>query len=193
MMPKPAWFALLITLAALAGCATPDLRDPMSPYFEYPAGTQITLNRAIEIPAGWATVRLQAGQPVAFGHVQEHEPHCIFEIDTVRPTAQQVEPDSFVVTRVQRSMSESSVVPNLLINLGAGDDDGYTQLFYKTIFTLKSEKQPGVRELTCQSDQYAPGVGIPKYLTLGEIRSALGTWFSLDIPGETRPAAKPAQ
>jgi hypothetical protein len=58
-------------------------------------------------------------------------------------------------------------------------------MFYKTIFTLRSERQPGVRQLTCQSDQYAAGIAIPRYLSVPEIRQALGGIFTLEL-GDTR-------
>lgn len=56
------------------------------------------------------------------------------------------------------------------------------QLFYKTIFLLRSERQPGVRRLMCQHDPLAGGISLPRHLTLADIRAALGEWFTLSLP-----------
>ena len=141
------------------------------------------LNHTLELPASWATVRLQHGRVVAFGRVQEHLPHCIFEIDTVREVPQRVEPDIFVITQVSRSTSTIAARQGFVRASFDFDDGGPTQMFYKTVFTLRSARQPGVRNLTCQSDQYAAGISIPRHLTVPEIRQALGGIFTLELPG----------
>ncbi len=167
--------------AILAGCgATPEYGSD-SPYYRYPDGSRLVLNRPLEIPAGAATVRLQHGRTVAFGAVQEREPHCIFEIDSVRPGPQRVEPDSFRIVRVQRSTRTFAGMPAMAVHVAFfGRDGGPSQLFYRTEFTLRSERQPGVRSLACQVDQAFDAVA--HHLTLPEIRQALGDTFSLQLP-----------
>jgi hypothetical protein len=173
---------LLLFLAALLwSCDTP--RGPETPYYRFPYDSRLVLNRALEIPANWATARLQYGRVVPFGHVQEQAPHCIFEINTVREVPQRVEPDAFAIIRVERGMSTIAARPSFFIRAAFADTDRPGQLFYKTIFLLRSERQPGVLRLTCQSDQYAAGVGIPRHLTVPEIRQALGDIFTLELPG----------
>lgn len=174
--------ALFCALPLLVACETPGDRGPDSPYFQYPGGSRLILTRPLEIPADWATVRLQFGRTVAFGHVQEQQPHCILEINTVRPVPQGVEPDNFTITRVQRSMSEIAAASGFFIRSAMAEDDRPTQMFYKIQFSLRSERQPGVLRLTCQHDQHAAGIGIPRHLTLTEIRQALGDIFKLELP-----------
>jgi hypothetical protein len=177
---------LLLCLAVMLwSCDTPRNYGPETPYYRFPAGSRLVLNRAVEIPANWATLRLQYGKAVPFGHVSEHAPHCILEIDTVRPEPQRVEPDSFAIVKVERSMSTLAVGSGFFFFVSSAwaDADRPGQMFYKTIFRLSSERQPGVKWLTCQSDQYAAGVGIPRHLTVGEIRQALGDFFTLELAG----------
>lgn len=80
------------------------------------------------------------------------------------------------------------------VGIGIGIGDGYggwwsgrdppTQLFYKTHLSLRSAKQPGVRQVTCQWDQMTPsGAAYARHLTLEEIRRALGPTFTLVAPG----------
>lgn len=178
--------ALIFLLAlGLWGCDTSRSYGPETPYYRFPAGSRLVLNQALEIPANWASVRIQNGRVVPFGHVQEQLPHCIFEIDTVRETPQRVEPDSFGIVKVVRSESTLAVASSgFFFSVGNASSDfgGPAQMFYKTIFTLHSARQPGVLRMTCQSDQYAAGVGIPRHLTVSEIRQALGDLFTLELP-----------
>lgn len=173
---------LLCCAIVLWGCDTPGSYGPESPYFRYPEGSRLILKQKLEIPANWATARLQYGKVVPFGHVQEQAPHCIFEINTVSSEPQYVEPDTFAIIKVQRSFSSQASLPGYFIKTVFGGSDRPTQMFYKTIFTLKSERQPGVLRMICQSDQYAAGISIPRDLTLAEIRQALGNIFTLEIP-----------
>jgi hypothetical protein len=178
--------ALLLCLAALLwGCSSTGNYGQESPYYRYPGENRLVLNHALEIPANWATARLQAGRVVPFGHVQEHAPHCIFEINTVSEMPQRVEPDTFTIVRVGWQISPIAARSGFVPAFFYADEGSFTQMFYKTIFTLRSERQPGVRQLTCQSDQYAAGIAIPRYLSVPEIRQALGGIFTLEL-GDTR-------
>lgn len=119
---------------------------------------------------------------MAFGHVQKQEPHCIVELNTVRAEPQRIDPDTFIIVRVQRSISELAAASGFFIRAAFASDTRPTQMFYKTTFTLKSDKQPGVLRMICQSDQYAAGMGIPRHLSVPEIRRALGNIFTLELP-----------
>ena len=167
----------------LWGCDTSRNYSPDSPYYRFPAGSRLVLTRPLEIPANWATARLQYGKVVPFGHVQEHAPHCIFEINTVSEVPQRVEPDTFEIIKIQRSTSTLAINSGFFFFIGTAfaDNDQPSQMFYKTTFILRSERQPGVRQLTCQSDQYAAGIAIPNHLTVPEIRQALGSIFTLEL------------
>ena len=175
--------AFAIGIVALVGCAGTRDDGPDSPYYRYPGGSRLSLNQPLDIPAAYATARLQFGRLVPFGAVQEQEPHCIFEIDTVRPGPQRVEPDTFAIVQVRRSTSAIAGLSAPALRVRYVEDTRPSQMFYKTEFVLRSERQPQVRRLTCQHDQYAAGVGIPRHLTLAEIRSALGSLFTLQLPG----------
>lgn len=175
--------ALLLGLAMLLwSCNTPQSYGPETPYFRFPAGTRLVLNHPLEIPANWATARLQYGKVHAFGHVHEQEPHCIFEINTVSVESQRVEPDIFIVTDVRRSVSEIAVFPGFFIRSAFADDDAPIPIFYKTTFWLRSDRQPGVRSLVCQVGPYSSDFMRLQHLTVMEIRQALGSIFTLEMP-----------
>ncbi|MCU0842266.1 MAG: hypothetical protein MUC79_11185 [Thiobacillaceae bacterium] len=180
-------FIAIAALLVLAACAGSPRYGPDSPYYRYPAGLRLVLNEALEIPPDSATTRLQFGRVVPRNGVQEHEPHCIFEVNTVAAAARRVEPDSFEVVDVRRSIWVSEAWPAsaarpVKVGLAFGDASP-TFVFYITEFRLRSARQPDVRTLTCQSNQMAPGIAIMRHLTLAEIRQALGAIFTLDLSG----------
>lgn len=181
------WTLCPILLCGMSACVTTTEYGPESPYYAYPEGMRLTLNQVLEIPPDSATVRLQFGRVAALNDVQEQEPHCIFELETVRDTVQRIEPDTFHVVRVQRSVWMSSLTPPQpvrAVRVGLGDSSsGPTLIYYQTEFRLRSERQQVVRALTCQSNQNAAGI-YPnmRHLTLPEIRQALGAIFSLQLP-----------
>lgn len=167
----------------LAACASPSDRGPDAPLPAYPAGITARLVQQLTIPPGAATVRLQYGHPVASNGVQETDPYCIFELDTVSEAAQGVAPETFPVTRVQRRVTSFSGMPVVFkpaLAAGAGRDGGPSQIYYITEFRLRSDSGTRARALTCQHE--VSSTPIPHHLTLSEMRQALGDYFVLDLP-----------
>ena len=62
--------------------------NPDSPYYAYPPGWVVQLNRPLPIDPGSATVRLQYGRIVPRNSVQEQDPFCIVEVNTVSAEVQ---------------------------------------------------------------------------------------------------------
>jgi len=173
---------LLPLVCAVSGCANPADSGPDGPYFDYPAGSQIRLEQALEIPPEQATVRVQWGRPVARNGVEEVEPHCILEVNEVRDTAQVVAPDRFDIVRVERRSETFGGLPvGPMAGMGLGRDQP-SHVYYKTLFHLRSANQPNVRSLTCQSNQMAAGIAIMRHLTLPEMRQAVGPYFRFLLP-----------
>jgi len=180
-------FAVLILLL-LAGCAG-------APSQDVDRGRLVLLT-ALTIPPESATVRLQYGKPVARNAVREYDPFCVFEIDTVSDSPQTVHPDTFRVTRISETVDSIADAAAALpypaaIKVSLFDDHRPSHIYYKTGFWLHSEKQAGVRMLTCMSNQNMPGVyPFMRHLTLQEMRAALGADFQAGSPmTAARPAA----
>lgn len=176
----------LIALLFLAGCAS----QPGT--VAAPDRGSLTLLAALTIPPESASARLQYGQPVARNGVREYDPFCVFEIDTVSDSPQTVRPDEFQITRIGQSIGTiadalasmpplATMFPLAPMRVGLSDDDLPSHIYYKTLFWLHSERQPGVRLLTCMSNQNMPGVyPFMRHLTLREMREALGSGFRLE-------------
>jgi hypothetical protein len=128
-------------------------------------------------------VRLQYGRIVPRNGVQEHDPFCVVELDTVKPVPQTLQPGHFEVWRVTRSVSPITVAaPSPLVKAGllGGDDHAPSLLYYITEFRLRDPAQPELRGMRCAWNQAAPGRHARmRHLTLAEIRGALGGWMTL--------------
>jgi hypothetical protein len=173
--------ALLGTML-IAGCTGLQSTDPASPYYAYTTGWTAQLNRALTIPADAATARLQYGGIVPRNSVQEHDPFCIVELETVRDAPQTLRPGRFEVWRVTRSVSTltagagSPFVRVLLV-----DDNTPSFLYYITEFRLRDPAQPTLRGMRCAWNQLAPGSPM-RHLTVDEMQRALGDWITLRPP-----------
>ncbi len=188
MLRLPA-FSLALLAVLLTACA----------HAPGPATTSLgtlQLRETLNIEPDAATVRLQYGRIVARNAVQEHDPFCVFEVDTVRPVIQSVPPGQFRIVAISRSVETIAGMPAALPIFPApwrarrvafSDDDSPTHIYFKTTFRLQDSQpiaSPPVRALTCMSNQNAPGnASLMRHLTLAEIRGALGTWFTLNLGG----------
>ena len=172
----------------LGGCAGLESPDPASPYYAYTSGWVVELHRPLTIPPGAATVRLQHGAVVPRNSVQEQDPFCIVELDTVRDAPQVLQPGRFEVWRVTRSINPitAGAAPGLVKAHYVDDDGDPSFLYFITEFRLRDPDQPNLRGMRCAWNQMAPGNrALMRHLTLGEIQGALGGWITLIPPKET--------
>ncbi|MFZ5482731.1 MAG: hypothetical protein ACOZB0_00740 [Pseudomonadota bacterium] len=177
-MPVPRHVLAIVLPLLLAACAQPGPVDGAMAH----AGWTLTLNRPLSIGPGEASARLQYGRIVPRNGVQETDPYCILDIDTVSDHPQEVAPGRFTVTAIrlrEESFGGMPAFPWHAMGRGLGRDHGPSQIYFITEFKLRAAHQAGIRQLACQSDQGAAGVGIPRHLTPGEIRQALGEYFTL--------------
>lgn len=165
---------LILLLPLLAACAGPAPQDQAD------LG-RLHLLAPLSIPAASATVRLQYGRPVERNAVQEHDPFCVFELDSVGDGPQTVAPDSFRISAIGHAIDDIAAALPAPIRVGLGDKDGPSHLYFKTMFRLASAAQPRVRLLTCMHNVvHQPHRA--RHLRLEEIRAALGDAFRL-TPG----------
>jgi hypothetical protein len=181
----------LVGVLVLGGCGSLASPDPGSPYYAYPPGWGVQLNRVLPIDPGAATVRLQYGRIVPRNGVQEQDPFCIMEVNTLSNQVQMLQPGRFEVVRVTRSVSDitaaaSSVIPPGYLKTGLGGGDSPSFLYFITTFGLRDASQPTIRSLRCAWDQMAPGNrALMRHLTLDEMSQALGNWMTLVPPKES--------
>lgn len=197
----------IVMVAALAGCWTPRVIDPASPYYDLPAGSTLTLRHDVEIPLGRARAVLQGGRAAAAGGLQRYDAYCELEVDAVSERQPQtVRADVFTITEVWRQQELGAAGQTLRlaalgggIGLGVGggrfglglqfgglDNDGGHLVLNMLHLRLKSSAQPQVRELRCATGWTDPASA--RYPSLVEVRRVLGELASIE-PHE--PPAKP--
>lgn len=174
---------LVVVFLVLGACqSAPTTFDESSTHYPPPPGSRFTLKQALTIQANSAHVDLQGGQAVGLSQLNQYHPYCRLDVQDVRDTPQSVQPDEFLVKRVYRQTTDVVAQRSGLVRVRrVSDDGGPTFMIYRTVFELKSARQPQVRQLTCEHWD-RPALG--DHLSLRQIRTALGEFFSVTLPGD---------
>ncbi|MEN8106401.1 MAG: hypothetical protein ABFS22_00170 [Pseudomonadota bacterium] len=158
----------VLATAWLVGCTTIGSTDPTSINFKLPKGSKLVLNREVRIAGLYSHAKFQNGEQTP--GVDQYQVNCNLEQQDLGPAT--ITPDTFLI---KNSSSQREWV-----------NHPHTMRFYK-VFTLHSDKQPGVRKLICQ-DWDGPLIGGP--VTMAEIQQALGDIFTFQFAPVTPAAAK---
>lgn len=150
-----------LLLPLLAGCEglLASKYDINSRFYKIPAGSRLVLHESLNIPAGKAHVVIQSGRIIPGAN--QYAVNCEFQVRTLGPG--QVNPDTFTITRAERSREWISQ-PNIL-------------RFYRVLH-LQSAVQPDVLKLVCQ-DWDGPLIG--RDISVPEMRAALGDIITLEF------------
>lgn len=189
---SPKRFALAGVLV-LAACQTSYGDNENSPYFVPAPGTRLILNQPLTIPPDQVAVWLQDGRVLASETVRSYYPHCKLELRQRLPQPQRVEPDEFMVTRVARSLLHSVRAPGpaaegafVAVGFGFGLAGSTRVETFVTRLDLGSARQPEVLRMTCGQWGYREDPYNGRYVTIGEVRRALGDIFTLRLAETTR-------
>ena len=147
-------FSVVVALTMLlAACSQRYIvsDDQSYPYNLPPVGSTLVLKKALEVPAGETRIFLQNGVAMTKSQFDRYKPTCSMELRELADTPRTIEPDSFIITKVQRLTEE--VVQNdvpasgfMKVDL---DQSGKPQVTHGYHLWLGSEKQPGVMRMTC--------------------------------------------
>lgn len=181
---------IVALLALLAGCGPPRILDTeRGGYVPVRQGT-FELRRDLTVRAGRTRVYLQGGAVVA--GVNEFQPHCQLEVNTLSDAPQALRADSFAVTAISTRRDNVVAADHLQIasldtaavGVGVGVGFGHwgfggweTRRMQAYVFRLHSERQPDVRSLTCGGAFDDPWLA--ELPTLQEIAVALGEYGRL--------------
>ena len=168
---------LILLFLFPTACQVATLSLLESEYFTLPAGSTLTLHHELPVPANDWSVYFQNGKATDFGPVDEYEPYCELYLGSAKDKAWSLQPDVFTIIRVDRGVEEAGSLQIKLASLTTGQFlHDFVPVHYITTLYLHSEQQPEVQELRC-SHLAEPRVG--SFLSLQQIRSALGEHFSL--------------
>lgn len=192
-------FTVVLLAILLAACqsVTP---DPSSPFYLPPAGSKLTLNQGFVMPPRELKIFVQDGRLVYAAN--QYYPFCRFELRDLKDTAREIKPDEFDIVGVSRQTGVFAALDQfdkrtLLASIGViggyggigvgiggpgiGIFDGKpSPIVYGIRMDLSSPRQPEVFRMTCGHLQ-DPNISA-KYLSIDEIRQALGNVFTLRLP-----------
>jgi hypothetical protein len=179
----------LLSAALLAACETAykdGAPNERSPWFEVPVGSKLVLHRGVEAAAGQGSAYFQDGKLLRWYDVNQYAPYCALGLQAISwEAAQRVTADQFVVRNVsKRPFFTLAAGWRLQPARRDSDSDGMTYEVLATVMELQSAQQPAVRALTCAS------WGLPQgrpYLTVEQIRRALGAYFTLELKSGSEP------
>jgi hypothetical protein len=122
------------------------------PYNLPPIGSKVVLMKRVTIEPGTTRTFLQRGKPMSLGNFDRYRANCNFEVEKLSEKVQWIDPDTFIVKKVQRLTTEvvqrQDTRPGF-INVGL-DKDGSPMVTHGYHLWLSSEKQPEVTRLTCR-------------------------------------------
>ena len=174
---KPAIVVFVVVL--LTACeSSQSVRDEDSQYYSVSLGSTFTLNTGITIQPNFTSAYFQFGNIEPVGNIDFYKPHCKFELYTISEQARQVRPDTFTVIRIVDQREDVSVEWPRYAALAMGGYDGPVHLTYSTTMYLESRIQPDVFRMTCKRWDW-PAIG--EYLSINEMRQALGDYFTLTL------------
>jgi hypothetical protein len=151
----------------LVACQSTQSSDPSALEFDIPEGSLLTLNRALDIPAGETHALIQQGMLIKKRDKDDYRINCRFDVKNFGPRT--IAPEKFIIRRTEDGQEWIS---------RAGIMRYYTYLY------LQSEKGTDVIKLSCQ--QY--GDNTQRNFSVSEIGNALGNYFSFSFTGlQTRP------
>lgn len=176
--------AIVMLAVGLAGCAASATRNENSPNFSIPKGSRIVLHQEVEILPHSARAYVQHGRLQSLRDIDRFRAHCKFEMKRALPTAQKILPDTFVVLKTRdatdRGTHSGAIMP-VALRLASGLS---FELFTTTIY-LDSPTQKTVASITCQ---HLEDPVRARYVSIQEMRQALGSVATLELAADTRPA-----
>jgi hypothetical protein len=129
------------------------------------------------IPPASARARYQGGERVPV--VDEYEPHCELEVNTVSPSERVVQPGRFTVvgggTAVLSDPDARLPLYGPFVDLACGD-----AVYYEVEYRLASELQPDVRLLRCRQAFAVCGPDEHHYPSRDVVRQTLGEGFFIE-------------
>ena len=168
---------LITSCLIISACQPVIVADEDSVYYRVPIGSTLQLNQQLSIPPNKARVFIQYGQLMSYKAIDKYQPHCEFEINTLKESIQYIEPDQFEIYRVSTDYRDVSL-QFLYASLTMGDEDyGLPIVGFTTELFLRSRHQPDVRKLSCL---HWDG---PKadHLSINQMKKVLGDIFTLQL------------
>ncbi|MCO6413578.1 MAG: hypothetical protein J5I92_12645 [Thiogranum sp.] len=134
------------------------------------------------VPAGKWSVYFQQGKALSFGGIDEYLPYCELQVTGPAKQLQIIEPGEFLIVRVREDISGVQSGVTTVAFGGTRLTGVFEKEFgsYETVMELRADTHPEITRLRCARVDEVP-VGV--FLSLTEIRTALGELATLEISG----------
>lgn len=175
---------VMFLVPLLSACAQHAMvnNDLDYPYNLPPVGSTLTLNRAVSIPAGEVRVFLQHGEVFRKSDFDRYEPSCSLELRKLADVPRSIEPDQFIVTKVQRLMQQvvdNKGTPSGLMKVGSDNISGKPMVVHGYHLWLGSENQPDVMRMTCRG--FFDDINRAEPPSLNDVMKSLGDFAELKL------------
>lgn len=171
-------FLVLAVILVLAACDHSAVKDETSEFYAIPVGSTLELNRDITIPPDQVSVLLQDGAVQQKANINFYRPNCKFELYPISENARLVRPDRFLITKVFDENEFTGLHRSYYASQRMVSTDAPETITYATVMHLHSDMQPDVYRMTCK---HWESVVDNRYLTISEMRKAMGDIFTLKI------------
>ena len=162
--PSMKIYALPAFIFILYSCASTPSDDPDSMNFQIPAGSTLSLNKAVNITEGNTHVFMQNNQLSTQNKVNRYDINCRLDFREFGPRT--IEPEVFKITRTEDSQEWFSY-PNI-------------KRYWTTVY-LASDKDTDVIKLDCE---YWGGE-IDRNFTVTEMQQSLGELMTFTFPSNS--------
>jgi hypothetical protein len=157
--------------------------DESSHFFSVKQDSRLVQNQPLIIPPNQVAVYVQHGEVMSQPDVDFYSPNCKFELYSISEQQRRVEQDTYKVHRVLDERNEVSSGHRTYAALGGAagfsmGGDVPEVCNYATVMYLESAIQPDVFRITCQ---YWEDVFVDKYLSIEQMREAMGGVFTLEL------------
>lgn len=169
----------------LSGCAAlPGGRSPAAPPPQPDLG-ELQLHRTLTVPAHQGWIYFQGGQ--VFEHrgylslqaVDQYYPNCRLELRAAADRAVSIEPDRFRIVRIRHDQEFVERTNRMFASLRPRLASAAGPVVTRTVFDLRSARQPQVRRLRCAQWEDPWDA---RYPSLRQVQNALGDIFTLQPP-----------
>jgi len=176
--------ALALGITSLVGCQ--GLSGPSEPgrSTEIPVGSELVLHKRLVVTNRHDRIRFYRGaiaEDKDFLLTKKYDPNCRLVMHKdLRDYDHVITPGRFAIYAVKQFDDYEILGPRIVASNGPllADDGGIMPQEYATVMYLRSSEQPQVDRLVCGHYQYSTD---GRFLTVNEIRKALGDIFTLDL------------
>lgn len=178
-------------LALVSGCdyIAQSNRDYRA-HHEIPDGSVLVLPEALPIAAGRRDIYLQNGELRPFGRVDRYYPYCEIVLRRLSDAPRSMPAGAYTIHGAGPYIDPHGVQNGTwyTAGFGFGGDPAPSPQLFATRMMLAGPPGSDAQRMVCGA-WFDPTEG--RYPTLSEIRSALGNFARLELPGAGKPGSAP--